>query len=545
MARQALRSTLWLLPSILLCFPFCLPLSGQHVTELPGVLHCGLQSFQFAVNLSLEAESPVLTTWDSQGLPHRLKNDSDCGTWVMDSPDGFLVLEASYSGCYVTLEGSHYIMTVGVQEADVAGHVAGTRQRLLTCPLALQGKAPDTPSAKVCSPVPVKERLPCASSTISRGDCEELGCCYSSEEEGADSCYYGNTVTSHCTKEGHFSIAVSRDVTSPPLRLDSLRLGFRNITTGCDPVMKTSTFVLFQFPLTSCGTTQRITGDQAMYENELVAIRDVQAWGRSSITRDSNFRLRVSCTYSIHSIMSPVNMQVWTLPPPLPKTQPGPLSLELQIAQDKNYSSYYGTDAYPLVKFLQDPIYVEVSILHRTDPSLSLLLEQCWATPGSNPFHQPQWPILVKGCPYAGDNYQTKRIPVQKASDVFPSHHQRFSISTFSFMSAGREKQVLGGQVYLHCSASVCQPAGMPSCTVICPASRRRRKSELYFDNSTSISSKGPVILLQATKDPAVMLHKHSGTHADSPTLWVMGLSASMVITGVLVVSYLATRKQR
>lgn len=63
MARQALRSTPWLLPSILLCFPFCLPLSGQHVTELPGVLHCGLQSFQFAVNLSLEAESPVLTTW--------------------------------------------------------------------------------------------------------------------------------------------------------------------------------------------------------------------------------------------------------------------------------------------------------------------------------------------------------------------------------------------------------------------------------------------------------------------------------------------------
>lgn len=35
-------------------------------------------------------------------------------------------------------------MTVGVQEADVAGHVAGTRQRLLTCPLALQGKGKKT-----------------------------------------------------------------------------------------------------------------------------------------------------------------------------------------------------------------------------------------------------------------------------------------------------------------------------------------------------------------------------------------------------------------
>ncbi|GAB1297913.1 Zona pellucida sperm-binding protein 1 [Apodemus speciosus] len=473
------------------------------VTELPGVLHCGLQSFRFTLNLSLEAESPVLTAWDSQGLPHRLKNDSGCGTRVIDSPESFLVLEATYSGCYVTLEGSHYVMMVGVQEVDVAGNTSGTREykynkRLLKCPLDLH----NAPRVEVCSPVPVKERLPCAPSPISRGACEEAGCCYSSEEEEADSCYYGNTGNN----------------------------------SGCDPVMTTSTFVLFQFPFTSCGTTQRIIGDQAVYENELVAIQDVQAWGRSSITRDSNFRLRVSCTYSIFSNTSPINMQVLTLPPPLSKTQAGPLSLQLQIAKDKSYGSYYGSDAYPLVKFLQDPIYVEVSILHRTDPSLGLLLEQCWATPGSNPFHQPQWPILVKGCPYIGDNYQTKRIPVQKASGPFPFHHQRFSISTFSFMSAVREKQVLGGQVYLHCSASVCQPAGMPSCMIICPASR---------SNTTNISSKGPVILLQATKDPADMLHRYSSTPMDSPALWAMGLSATVIIIGVLVVSYLAIRKWR
>ncbi|XP_031215126.1 zona pellucida sperm-binding protein 4 [Mastomys coucha] len=544
MARQALRSTPWLLLSVLLCFPFCPPLSGQHVTELSGVLRCRLQDFQFTVNLSLETENPVLTAWDSQGLPHRLKNDSDCGTWVIDSPDGFLVLEATYTGCYVTLEGSHYVMMVGMQEVDVAGNMTRTRERLLKCPLDLPSKAPDAPSAEVCSPVPIKERLPCAPSPISRGDCEEVGCCYSSEEEEAGSCYYGNTVTSHCTREGGFSIVVSRNATSPPLRLDSLRLVSRN-NSGCDPVMTTSTFVLFQFPFSSCGTTRRITGDQALYENELVAIQDVQAWGRSSITRDSNFRLRVSCTYSVHSNTSPVNIRVLALPPPIPKTQPGPLSLELQIAKDKSYGSYYGSDAYPLVKFLQDPIYVEVSILHRTDPSLGLRLEQCWATPGSNPFHQPQWPILVKGCPYAGDNYQTKRIPVQKASGPFPSHRQRFSIATFSFMSAVREKQVLGGQVYLHCSASVCQPAGMPSCMIICPASRRRRKSELYFENTTSVSSKGPVILLQATKDPAETLHRYSSTPVDSPALWVVGLSATVIVIGVLVGSYLAIRKWR
>ncbi|XP_057643924.1 zona pellucida sperm-binding protein 4 [Chionomys nivalis] len=543
MAKQALSCTPWLLPGILLCFPFCPPLSGQHVTELPGVLHCGLQSFQFTVNLSQEAENSGLTAWDSEGLPHRLKNDSDCGTWVTDSPDGSLVLEATYNGCYVTLRGSHYVMEVEMQGVSAAGQTAGARKRLLQCPLDL--RAPEILRPEVCSPVPVKERLPCAPSPISRADCHQLGCCHSSEEGEAGSCYYGNTVTSQCTREGHFSIAVSRNVTSPPLRLDSLHLAFRS-ESGCDPVMATSTFVLFQFPFTSCGTTRRISGDQVVYENELVATQDVRAWGSGSITRDSIFRLRVSCSYSVLSNTSPINMQVLTLPPPLPKTQPGPLSLELQIAKDKSYSSYHGADDYPLVKFLQDPIYVEVSILHRTDPSLGLQLEQCWATPGPKPSHQPQWPILVKGCPYAGDNYQTERITVQKASTPFPFHHQRFSIATFSFTNTVREEHALGGQVYLHCSALVCQPDGTPSCRVICPASRRRRKSELYFENSTaSISSKGPVILLQATRDPADVLHRYSSSPVDSPALWMVGLSVVMIIIGVLLVFYLASRKLR
>lgn len=179
---------------------------------VPGVLHCSLQNFQFTVNLSIEAESPVFTAWDSQGLPQRLKNDSDCGKWVMDSPDGSLELEATYNGCYITMSGSHYVNDVGVQEVDVSGLMAAVRKRLLKCPLDPQ--APDTLSTEVCNPLPVKERLSCAPLRVSRGVCEELGCYYSSEEEEVGSCYYGNTVTSQCTREGLF-IAMSRNVTSP------------------------------------------------------------------------------------------------------------------------------------------------------------------------------------------------------------------------------------------------------------------------------------------------------------------------------------------
>lgn len=64
-------------------------------------------------------------------------------------------------------------------------------------------------------------------------------------------------MTSHCTQEGHFSIAVSQNSAWPPLRLDSVHLAFGN-DSDCNPVVATRVFLLFQFPFTSCGTTRRV-----------------------------------------------------------------------------------------------------------------------------------------------------------------------------------------------------------------------------------------------------------------------------------------------
>uniref|UniRef100_A0A8C9Q335 Zona pellucida sperm-binding protein 4 n=1 Tax=Spermophilus dauricus TaxID=99837 RepID=A0A8C9Q335_SPEDA len=501
-----------LLQTFWLCFPLSLALSDQHeVPGDPGVLRCGLQVL-----------SPPLSP-DKQGSPHRLQNDSSCGTWVKEGPGNSVALEATYSGCYVTEWGSQYVMPVGVEGIDTSGFKVLLKRRLLRCPV----DHPDALDAALCDSVPVRDRLPCAPSPISQGDCEVLGCCYGLDKEEAGSCYYGNTVTSQCTQEGHFSIAVSRNLASPPLRLDSVYLAFGN-DSDCNPVTTTHAFLLFQFPFTSCGTTRRvrtIAGDKVVYENELVATRDVRTWGHGSITRDSIFRLRVSCRYSINGNTFPVNVQVFPLPPPL-TLLPGisvlqPVPLRFWAWKDENYGSYYAAWDYPVVKLLREPIHVEVSILHRTDPHLGLLLWQCWATPSPSPQQQPQWPILVKGCPYAGDNYQTRLMPVQKVPSLpFPSHHQRFSISTFSFVDSARTKEALGGQVYLHCSASVCQPAGTPACMVTCPVVRGEL---LWHSLITSPSPGAPV-------DPKV--------------LWVAGLSGILVV-GALLVFYLAIRRQK
>ncbi|XP_036133559.1 zona pellucida sperm-binding protein 4 [Molossus molossus] len=527
--------------SLLLSFPLSLAVSGLHEPEAPerdGELHCGPQGLRFTVqppDLGT-GDPPALIVWDDHGQLYQLQNDSGCGTQVMAGPGSSMVLEASYGSCYVTELGTQHVMPVGVEGADAAGHKTVEETRLLKCPLGLP--APNAVGADLCDSVPERDRLPCLPSPAAQEDCKRLGCCYN---PSGKSCHYGNTVTTHCTQDGHFAIAVARDVTAPPLLVRSVHLASQN-SSECDPVTATQAFALFRFPFTACGTTRRVTGDQAVYEVELSAARDVSTWSRGSVTRDSIFRLRVRCTYAVSSNALPVTVQVFLLPPPLPETQPGPLTLELRVAKDKNYSSYYSVDDYPVVKLLRDPIYVEVSIRHRTDPNLGMLL-QCWATPGPDPRHRLQWALLVRGCPYTGDNYQTQLIPVQEDAGLpFPSHYQRFSISTFSFVDSGA-RRALGGPVYLHCSVSICQPEGTLSC-VTCPVARRRRSSGSFHNSTASISGQGPLILLQATTDASENLRKFSGPPVDARALWVASLSGTFIV-GILLVSYLAIKKRR
>ncbi|RMC11142.1 hypothetical protein DUI87_12055 [Hirundo rustica rustica] len=179
-------------------------------------------------------------------------------------------------------------------------------------------------------------------------------------------------LTAHCTPDGQFSIAVSRDVTLPPVALDSVQLADGH-STGCVPVLTNNAFVVYQFPLSACGTTSQMIGDQAIHENELLASRDVKTGSLGSVTRDRIFR-----------------------------------------------------------------------------------------------------------CSYAGDNYQTQLMPPSFTSGLlFPSHYQRFTLYTFTFVdSAFQEK--LSGLVYLHCSASVCHRSAKESCITSCIPSH-----------------KGPVIFLQ------------------------------------------------
>ncbi|NWS62366.1 ZP1 protein, partial [Chunga burmeisteri] len=343
-------------------------------------------------------------------------------------------------------------------------------------------------------------RMPCVAPQ-GRDACLQAGCCYD-DMDRISPCYYGNTATVQCLLDGHFVLVVPRGLATQPYNLDSVRLA--STQAGCEPLRVTETFVMFHFPVTQCGTTVQVIEDRLIYENQLISTIDVQGSPRGSITRDSIYILQARCIYNASDLL-PLRMEVAVPPTATPLAMPGPLGLQLRIATDESYSSYHSDGDYPLVRVLRDPIYVEVRLLQKTDPNLVLVLHHCWASPSTEATAEPQWPILVDGCPFAGDNYRTQLVPVGPASPQlpFPSHYQRFVISTFTFVEPP-SMVVLEGEVYISCSASVCHLAQpepcRPSCQLGVPSRARRSPGDRRAEATGTVTSQGRIIFPKVPK---------------------------------------------
>ncbi|XP_067909676.1 zona pellucida sperm-binding protein 4-like, partial [Heterodontus francisci] len=271
-----------------------------------------------------------------------------------------------------------------------------------------------------------------------------------------------------CTKDGRVLIAISKDLTLPPVNLTTVHLKDGH-GAECSPTVASVDTVLFEFALTECGTSQRLDGVDVVYETDVLAQFEILDGALGSVSRDSPFRLHVQCSYkgSQESELQ-LKPRVYTLSPPLPATETGILLLELRIARDAAYRSWYVASDYPILSVLREPVFVEVRVLNRNDPSLVLVLNECWASPTAEPYSQLQWKLLVNRCPFTGDNYKSRLLPLDAASHLrFPTHHKRFVVSTFTFWErvSGRP---LSGEVYFHCSAEVCSPSSRENCTASC-----------------------------------------------------------------------------
>ncbi|XP_056090364.1 zona pellucida sperm-binding protein 4-like [Rhinichthys klamathensis goyatoka] len=336
------------------------------------------------------------------------------------------------------------------------------------------------------------EQIQCGPPGISGAECAAINCCFNGQQ-----CYYGKAVTVQCIRDGQFVVVVARDVTLPRLSLDSVRLLGGN-DPACSPVGSTPFFAIYQFPVTGCGTSMMEDSGYVVYENRMTSSYEVGVGPLGSITRDSHFELLFQCRYSGTSVEALV-VEVNTVPPPPPVAAPGPLRVELRLANgqcvtkgcaegDEAYTSYYSDADYPVTKVLREPVYVEVHILERTDPNIVLMLGHCWATSTPSPLSLPQWDLLVDGCPYQDDRYLTTLVPVTGSSGLqFPSHYKRFVVKMFTFVDPA-SLAPLQETIFIHCSTAVCHPSS-GSCEQSCTRKRRDTHVKTISSGQTVVSS--------------------------------------------------------
>ncbi|XP_040207750.1 zona pellucida sperm-binding protein 4-like isoform X1 [Rana temporaria] len=497
--------------------------------ESSSLLHCALDKMELSFSMPNQGAASSLKVLDFQDEFQNLANDSACGLWVRHGPNNTMVIAAAYDGCYVREEHEEYMMVLLLEDiVDGAVEQYKTEKR---CPI--QNEALDAPSPDVCSAVAQEDKLSCADTPVTSDSCAAMGCCYSSSDATMP-CFFGNKLTTQCRFDGNMAIAVSSELTVPSLHLDSVRVIGLDSCSGLT-VDASNSFVVFRFPL-SCTTAFQVPNGPMNYEATIEAGRQIQTWQGSSITRDSTMRVTVQCSFIQTGIVPLLSFTVNTLPPPLPVSTSGPLELEMRIAQDFDYASYYTDVQYPVVKVLRDPVYLEVRLIGRTDPNLVLVLNDCWATNSADPMPLPQWPILFDSCPFNVDNYLSQLIPVGAPSQAvpIPSYYQRFLVSTFTFVDSTTQL-ALEGLVYFHCSASVCVPSARDSCVVSC-GQRRRRMAELQSLKNT-VTSQGPVAFVSVDNEEILKLE---GTDpSDYSTLDLARALATAGVVGSVAVAVL------
>uniref|UniRef100_A0A8C3XDW1 Zona pellucida glycoprotein 2 n=1 Tax=Cyanoderma ruficeps TaxID=181631 RepID=A0A8C3XDW1_9PASS len=285
-------------------------------------------------------------------------------------------------------------------------------------------------------------------------------------------CEQHTPIAAVCTPDGYMDFEVLAESTTPLLDLDTLRLR----DPVCRPAYKSplNDRVRFHVPLNGCGTRHWFDGEQIHYENEVRALWTDLPLGR--ISRNSELRLTVVCSFSNGD--ASLTIKVDNLSPPPSSVNQGSLSLVLLSYPEDSYRQPYREDQYPIVRYLRQPIFLEVQVLNRNDPNLHLVLDDCWATASQEPRSLPQWNIVVDGCEYDLDSYRTVFHPVGRGVS-YANYRQRLEVKTFAFVSGDK---AVPGLVYFHCSVLICHRfhPDSPLCIPRCPRpSRSKRGSTL------------------------------------------------------------------
>ncbi|CAM4479174.1 unnamed protein product [Leuciscus chuanchicus] len=359
-----------------------------------------------------------------------LEAPSHCGYSVGKDKDGAINVLLPYSSCHMTHKDGQYRIIFKYQTPN-----GRTVESLLSCQASF--------SQESCNVAP-EQRLVCGSVAISSSECHDRGCCYC---EDSQSCYYP---MDECTMDRHFVFSVHSSAADPPFSPATL------VTAGnssCTPHKVTADLALFKIPLDECGVHRYEVGKTVIYMVEILNKVQPIRLNYGTITRDSPVRLVVECRYLPGSVVSAGYLVKSPSFGPSIKAQ-GVFGVQLRIAEDELYNSFYPQYHQPLRMLLGKPLYLEVRLLNPPDPTAILLVHYCVAYPRSA---KSAWIIIYDGCPNTLDQTPTHKPPATPA-EALTNHVRRFTITTFQFLSEDANLQA-DEEIYFMCSTEVCLPS--------------------------------------------------------------------------------------
>ncbi|XP_076020652.1 zona pellucida sperm-binding protein 4-like [Genypterus blacodes] len=430
--------------------------------------------------------------------------EGTCGVRKGRETNDSLSFFSRYDSCYTQMEGSRVVVPLQIQ---LAGEHGWYRVNI-SCPLIKS-------HSQRTHPVPTQSgkcdtqrnlRVDCGPERITRDACYELGCCFDAHDSY---CYYRPNT---CSLDGHFIFSVKASDTDPPLDPGSLSV---KAQPQCFPVIVTTDAAVFKISITDCGAKMKVVDDEMIYEVEVEEEEEVVEEEGEEVqteTKRSPLSLRVQCQYDRSALKRAADLwssHAVTNPPPAVAF--GTIRVQMRIATDDSFTSFFTDDQLPLRLPLRKAAYVEVSIPQPSpDPTLSLRVQDCFASPASR---HSVWTLLYEGCPNPLDDMGSS-VPVDSQGRT-TSHSQsrRFDVKTFAFLDPHTGQPSLE-EMFFYCWVEIC-PEDVDcaqSCSIVSSEGDRPRREAQSKSSQVQLISLGPLLTQNSTQ-----LTQNSTQLKDSP----------------------------
>ncbi|NWH24341.1 TECTA protein, partial [Grus americana] len=276
---------------------------------------------------------------------------------------------------------------------------------------------------------------------------------------------------------------------------------------------------------TACGSIIQQNSSHVSYSNVIESEREVH---RGVISRSFQLEVHFSCIYAYEQVvklpfaLTAVDKLVQFM------VREGHFNVSMKLYKTSSYLQPYHllNAAVPVT----DTLYVLLKIEGEHQLKYFLLsVEDCWATPSTDPYQDMRHKLIEEGCPH------DKTVTYLNA--IGESTTAKFSFQMFQFVGYS--------EVFLHCRVRLCLPDSPEPCAKQCP--RHWRSKRALADDYNKIVSYGPIHLLAAPSLGAETSHSRTDQQdlGAGPSPWLPGALILLCVLGVLAVAAAAVGTRR